>query len=357
MPSEQDLKENSKKVLNCYSINQGNGIPINTQGLAEEGLKEISYPCLILVRNNGWNDYSYYTHFTPVFFQKADISTVLSTVKIIQVKAKDLRTELPREFKELPKNEFFSRGSIKYYEELGKITGYKDLILCALNDIHFNDYSEDYFIKYEGGELLYPYMNSLFRDDYFNLEVSSNYAKSAVETLDKISLCVDTVSKMEEPNKKVMLNLLYGSVITTLESYLGDAFKFHIMNNESYFYSFLKNYKFSKEENKYNIRELGLHGDKIGQFIKNKVKETMDKIIFHRVEIVDEIYKEILNIDLPGSLLGFKDAIQKRHDIFHRNGKDREGVELEIKDNQIRSLIYSVKKFISNVEILIRAKI
>ena len=63
-----DSQTKSNKSLSFYSINEGKGIPTTFQSLKDaSGLKEFTFPCIFLVRDNGWNDYSYYTHFQPIF--------------------------------------------------------------------------------------------------------------------------------------------------------------------------------------------------------------------------------------------------------------------------------------------------
>lgn len=315
---------------------------------------DIAFPCIVLMRFNNWNDYGNYTHFDAYYLSNKDEIFELGTVMIIQSKAVDSRTKLPDEFEELSKNEFFSRGTLLFYNNLKSFEKIKDVVLSALNDIHFHHYSREDICKIDIG-LSSPYDNSLFRNEFYELEISSEYAKNSLEILDKITSCVDSLSKLDDENQNIIRKLLYGSVITSLESYLGDAFKYHVINNKSYFYSFLKNYDF-KNEKKYDLKELGLHGDKIGEFIENKIKEIMNNTIFHKVELVCGLYKKILNVDLPSTIMDFKDSIQKRHDIFHRNGKNIVGIDLDIQSSDINELIISVKKFISETEKIMSAQ-
>ncbi len=316
---------------------------------------EIKYPCLILMRVNNWNDYKYYTNFDIFYLPNKDEVIELGIVKIIQSKAKDFYTILPDKFEQLSKNEFFSRGTLSFYNELKSLEKIKNIILSSLNDIYYHHYTKEGLSKIDMS-LLVPYEQSLFRDDFYDLDVASEYAKNSLNMLYKIKNCVASLSKLDENNQKVIRKLLYGSVITALESYLGDAFKYHVINNKSYFYSFLKNYDF-KGEKKYDLNELGLHGNKIGEFIENRIKEIMNNIIFHKIELVNELYKQILNIDLLPMIMDFREAIQKRHDIFHRNGKNITGIDLNIQSYDILTLISQVKKFISETECIMAAQI
>lgn len=55
--------------------------------------------------------------------------------------------------------------------------------------------------------------------------------------------------------------------------------------------------------------------------------------------------------------MDFKDAIQQRHDIFHRNGKNIAGIDLDIKRDDILNLTNDVKKFIYEVEHILGARL
>lgn len=350
------MVENVNKSINFYAIHDcKKSEEYLDYCISFEKSNNLDYPCLILLRVNSWNDYSYYSHFSTFYFENNGECHDLGNVKIIQYHSKDLYTSLPNSFKELPKDEFFSRGTLQFYNNL-KLLGIKETVLSSINDIHYNDYGREYVSKIGDGTLIYAYEQSLFRDDFYDLEVSSEYAKNSLEMLKKIENCVSSLSELDEENIEVLRNLLYGSVITSLESYLGDAFKYHVINNENYFYSFLKNYDFPSGEKKYNLSELGLRGNDIGEFIKDKVKEIMNNIIFHKIKMTKELYKKILNIELPGMLMGFQEDIQKRHDIFHRNGKNIAGIDINVTNRDVRYLIEKVKKFIGNSEHILETK-
>ena len=319
--------------------------------------KDISYPCIVLMRFNNWNDYSHYTHFDGFYLPNKDEIIELGTVIIIQSKAVDKHTNLPAEFEELSKNEFFSRGFLDYYNKLKSIEKIKDLVLSTLNDIYFHHYTKDDICKNDP-TLSSPYDNSLFRSNYIDFDISSEYAKDSKDMLDKISNLVESLDKIEnKDDMKFLARLLYGSIITSLESYLGDAFRYHIFSNKAYFYSFLKNYDFPKGEKKYSWKELGLKGNKIGEFIENKVKDVINDISFHNLSNVNELFKKIINVDLPKSWSNFNDSIQKRHDIFHRNGKTVAETIIDIDSSELSKLKEDVKDFIGEMERIFLAQL
>ena len=346
----------AEKTLSFYAVHDsGKNDEVNS-ALIFQNKNNLNYPCLIFVRINSWNDYSFYTNFLVFYFHGKNNYTNFGVVKIIQYQAKDFYTTLPENFEELKKDEFFSRGTLPFYNNL-KLVGFKNNILSSINDIHYNNYNREDILKIGDGSLLYPYQNSLFREDFYDLEVSSEYAKNSFEMLTKIQKCETSLSGIDGEEKEIIRKLLYGSVITCLESYLGDSFKFHVINNKNYFYSFLKNYDFPKGEMKYDLSELGLKGNEIGEFIEKRVREIMNTIIFHNIRMTKEIYKKILNIELPDKIIDFQEDIQKRHDIFHRNGKNIAGEDISISNEEMSVLITKVQKFIGNCEHILETRL
>jgi len=129
------------------------------------------------------------------------------------------------------------------------------------------------------------------------------------------------------------------------------------MNNKNYFLSFVINYNFKENEKKYTLKKIVIRGDKFREDIENEVKKIMDDIIFHRLDVVNGLYKEILDIELAENWRNLLLPVLKRHDIFHRNGKDKLGNNLIIESYDIKFLIEEIKKFINDMEIIISAKI
>jgi len=233
----------------------------------------------------------------------------------------------------------------------------RETILKAVNDVYHKGYSKKYFVRKGNAILLSAYENSLFRgDDPEYSEISSEYAKESRNILKKIRASTISICNSEDENKDLIKKLIYGAVITTLESYLGDAFKYNVINNKSYFYSFLKNFDFGHEDKEYRLSELGLQGDNIGKFIEERVKKIMNEQSFHNLHLVKKLYKKILNINLPENLMKFQEAVQKRHDIFHRNGKNIDGIELKIEEGDIYELVTEVENIIKEIETILEAR-
>ncbi|MDD3175340.1 MAG: hypothetical protein PHU51_02590 [Candidatus Nanoarchaeia archaeon] len=192
-------------------------------------------------------------------------------------------------------------------------------------------------------------------DDF---DIPSEYYANALDTLNSIQEIshnnLESSAKIEIPldsTQKFLIKVLYGSTIATLEAYLGDAFKNKILTNKDLIKSFVTNYTLCKKDVKYTLLEIfEEQNSNTETFVTNKVKSLMNAIIFHKLTKVYELYKQILGVDLPSNWQDFLKPIKKRHDIFHRCGRDKEGNEIDINNEELNKLIMSVSDFIETLD-------
>ena len=65
---------------------------------------------------------------------------------------------------------------------------------------------------------------------------------------------------------------------------------------------------------------------------------------------VKPMYEKTLNIKFPHHLGEVFRAILIRHDIVHRNGKTKDGKELVITQEKVKSLIEIVKQLVQQID-------
>jgi len=352
---EPKIKPSQIIFYTLHNINDKK-VNINSKFL-EEKLSKVKYPCILLIRNNSWNDYSYVTQFKAFFFSEDKKIKNLDTIKIIEKNAKfdeeynQYLTILDKEFTQLDKNKYFSKGIPEFYKALKELPFLKkEDILHALNEINIEGYTSKHFLTEELESLYFPYINSLLRLEEYELSTTSDYYSIAMKMFKNIIKMSQEISEDTNFRNNFMINMLYGSSITTFESYLGDAFKHNVLNNNNYFISFLRLYQFPQGEKKYCLKDLGIHGEKVLEFIKDEVKKILNNIIFHKIEVVYAMYKDILGIKLPEEIWDFEVPIQNRHSIFHRNGKNKNNEILEISRKELMTLITNVERFIKDTE-------
>lgn len=166
-----------------------------------------------------------------------------------------------------------------------------------------------------------------------------------------VSDILDAIDTHSSPIKEKLYKLLYLQLIINLETYLGDTLKFYVLNNEKYLFKFVEAYEpFQKEKLKFS--------DICKKYakIKDIVSKVLSEILYHKLHIVRKLYKAILNIDI-GDISELSKAIQHRHDIVHRNGKDVEGSVFIISKEDVKQLAKQTKAFIDNIDVQLPSEV
>ncbi len=147
------------------------------------------------------------------------------------------------------------------------------------------------------------------------------------------------------PCNQILTNLLYANVITTMEVYLYDNLKKNVTNRPVVKRLFVQNSGFF--EGKFPIKDIFARWDSLDK----KVLNIVDSINFHNLDKIVGLYKSVLDISFPDEIMhNLKQAISKRHDIIHRNGKNVKGDYLEISVDEINELIEVVKFVIQFID-------
>jgi len=170
-----------------------------------------------------------------------------------------------------------------------------------------------------------------------NPKYYKNY-KSNIEIIRKLNNIAE-ISK--EDISAHLLNMLYSNAITSLETYLSDAFIDKIESDRKFLISFVETFK-DFSDNKIKISEIFIKYSKIDDL----VAEALSNIIYHQLPKVKGMYEDTFNINFPdiGSLMK---AILNRHDLVHRNGKTKDGKILKIESKDIIDLCDEIETFVN----------
>ena len=156
---------------------------------------------------------------------------------------------------------------------------------------------------------------------------------------------------IDEDLKRNQYMLLYVNVITAMETYLSDAYINTVLDNESRTRRFVeKNPDFVKQ--KLSLNEIFSRMERI----ETEVKTYLINITWHNLEKAKLMYEEILNVDFPPDLKYLFKAIIKRHDIVHRNGRTKEGDEIQVDKVDVIELIDNVSSFVDYIDRQLRAE-
>jgi hypothetical protein len=185
-------------------------------------------------------------------------------------------------------------------------------------------------------------------DEYYEEQIdtilnSAYYDFFFLDEIDKLKELNDIDFERDELQETLRKQIFSGA-ITCLEDYLSTTLIKNILTNEKYFKKFVKTFRAIKNR-KFDLSEIY---DKLYS-IRDIVKQELIDVIYHDLPKVKGIYHDALGIDFPdmGDLMR---AIKTRHDMVHRNGKNKEGKKIEITKELVIDVIDKVELFVQNID-------
>lgn len=163
-----------------------------------------------------------------------------------------------------------------------------------------------------------------------------------VRMLDIIGL-VKTVDNLSEKDKNILYPMFYVNMIASMEAYLADTFIKNVLENEERKRKFVETFKdFEKEQ--ISFQRIYEKMDGMDKFIS----KTLRDVIYHNLGKVKGMYKDALGVDL-GDIKELMEAVNRRHDIVHRNCVDKEGNDLIITKEDVEELYEQVLNFVDAI--------
>ena len=154
------------------------------------------------------------------------------------------------------------------------------------------------------------------------------------------------ISIPDEVQQKLLFGNLFVSVITSMETYLSDAFLNVVDKRDSlYLRKFVAAFQ-KYQDKKIKISEIFDFTDGIKQ---DALKHIRD-LTFHNIEQSKYLYGKVLDINFPEELGGLFKIIDLRHDLVHRNGKTKDGNDIQISDTQLTDTITQISDFVEFID-------
>lgn len=191
-------------------------------------------------------------------------------------------------------------------------------------------------------------------DDYYEEQIDSIFA-----TKDYYNLFLNEIKNLKRLNEididdlELQVTLqrqIFSGAITCLEDYLSSTLIREVIQNNNNFKNFVRTFHDIRNE-KFILSEIF---EKYEQ-LKDTVKRKLLDIIYHDLPKVKGMYEDSLKINFPGIENLMKD-IKSRHDMVHRNGKNKEGETIDISKEVVDALIKRVEKFVEEIDKEIRVK-
>lgn len=193
------------------------------------------------------------------------------------------------------------------------------------------------------------WVSSPWRDEYDELaqdiaRISGFYSHFSGAILDIERLLGTRVDPSVGP---CLLRLLYVNVVTSLETYLSDAFINCVVNDQSLLRRFLETTP-EFQAKKISYAEVL----KAAEDVDRTVRAHLIDVVWHHIGRIKPMYEQTLGITFPDELTAkISRAVFIRHDIVHRNGRTKDGKEIEVSEQDVRELIQTVEDFVKHIDI------
>lgn len=175
--------------------------------------------------------------------------------------------------------------------------------------------------------------------------VSAN--ELARQTLDGALVTIKALLQVNVPGEhgEAYRRLLYANAITALETYLSDTFINRVFADKALLQTYIDSEPKFKER-KVPYRDVLREAAKVEEAAK---QELLD-VVWHNVGKTKAMYEDVLGIKL-GDVGKIASAVQRRHDIVHRNGRTKEGSVITVSAHDILALINEVETLASRIEV------
>lgn len=181
-------------------------------------------------------------------------------------------------------------------------------------------------------------------DDDLIADISaiSDYHANFLDALGDIRQLADT--PVDDKAGPCLFRLLYVNVVTTLETYLSDAFTNTVLNSSLLLRRFVETTPDFKKQ-KLSLADLFTAMDDIEEIAKDHLRQ----LVWHDLARVKPMYRDVLDVDFPDSTPIFR-AVKTRHDLVHRNGKTKEGEVIPIDKGHVLALAGEAEQFVHEID-------
>lgn len=164
-------------------------------------------------------------------------------------------------------------------------------------------------------------------------------------TPEQITRILDEIDSLSVATKGFLYRQLYAGTIASMEAFLSSTLMREVLSSDDKKRKFVENYLPYRDE----LIPYSSIFAKMDE-VENTIRQTLRDLMFHNLGKIKPIYKAVLDIDL-GDIRDIMKAVQIRHDIVHRSGKDTEGKLHNITKDDVIKLVEGVSSLMSRVSI------
>jgi hypothetical protein len=178
--------------------------------------------------------------------------------------------------------------------------------------------------------------------DYVDAVTSNiNYFQTFSDEIASLKL-LNTIPVSDTKALRTLQRQIYVGAITCLETFLSDAFINNVLSKDEFLESFFSHYDF--KDKKIDMKSLYDYAQRVQDIAKREMLE----VLYHNIPKVSEIYKAVLKVEFPKFQSVVK-AVSTRHDLVHRNGKTKDGKDVDIDKDVVDTVITEVEEFVGEI--------
>ncbi|WP_431080401.1 hypothetical protein [Pseudomonas thivervalensis] len=165
---------------------------------------------------------------------------------------------------------------------------------------------------------------------------------------DVLAECSGSEAGVFRRSAAVIQRMIFAETISSMEAYLGDTLQQAVLTN-------------AKAKQRLAVKDKELSTEKVPlnviltnpNVVSDKIRTYLKGLLYHNLPKVETMFKIALEVDIfPNENLKVRllEIIQIRHDVVHRNGKDKDGEEHSFPTAWVTEAMENVKTFVENVE-------
>lgn len=189
-------------------------------------------------------------------------------------------------------------------------------------------------------------------DDRFGLDFDPAQPNDPLDKLkDRLAQTASVLSLRGEAQAMEQLpKMVFGAAISTLEAYLWETVAFWAKGNRDVLKNIVKGMPALRNQQMTLGEVFDVH-----DAIEARVLTYLQNVVWHRFDTVAMLLRNGLGVN-PPSFKTFVKALEKRHDIVHRSGHDKDGLPVTVTVEDAKELAAAVEEFASKLHQTIMRK-
>lgn len=191
----------------------------------------------------------------------------------------------------------------------------------------------------------YDYINDQF-DAITESRINLIALNTELENLKELS----KLQSEGERLKKILNRQIFISIIGCVETFLSETFLRLTFEKKDYYQAFVLTHPEFKSR-KFELREIFTQQKQLDSIVKKTILDT----IFHNLPTIKNMYQDTFSVNFP-SITEIYKYVLVRHDLVHRNGKTKDGADVNITDEYIDMVISETKDFVEKICVELKIK-